>query len=86
MRTGIRLIFSLLYLSSFLIAQERESLAVLDLEGRGISALEAASLTDRLRSELVRTGEITIVERGQMTQILGLNYQVKRVGRTFNTL
>jgi len=32
--------------------------------------VEATSLTDRLRSELVRTGRITVVERGQMEQIL----------------
>jgi hypothetical protein len=43
---------------------------VLDLEGRGISALEAATLTDRMRSEMVKTGAVTVVERGQMQQIL----------------
>ncbi|MQY63786.1 MAG: hypothetical protein GH143_05725 [Calditrichaeota bacterium] len=45
-------------------------MAVLDLEGRGISSHEAASLTDRLRSELVYTGEVIMVERGQMEQVL----------------
>ena len=29
--------------------------AIIDLEGRGISALEAQTLTDRMRSELVST-------------------------------
>lgn len=53
------------------LAQDRkESIAVLDLEGRGISAMEAATLTDRLRSELVKTGAVTVVERGQMQTIL----------------
>ena len=53
------------------LGQERkESIAVLDLEGRGISAIEAATLTDRLRSELVKTGAVTVVERGQMQTIL----------------
>ena len=53
------------------LAQNRkESIAVLDLEGRGISAMEAATLTDRLRSELVKTGAVTVVERGQMQTIL----------------
>ncbi|UCD37283.1 MAG: PEGA domain-containing protein, partial [Fidelibacterota bacterium] len=47
-----------------------ESLAILDLEGRGISTVEATSLTDRLRNALVRTGGVTIVERGQMEQVL----------------
>jgi TolB-like protein len=47
-----------------------DSYAILDLEGRGISAYEAASLTDRLRSELVNVGSVRIVERGNMEQIL----------------
>ncbi|UCH11565.1 MAG: PEGA domain-containing protein [Fidelibacterota bacterium] len=51
-------------------AQSGESLAILDLEGRGISAVEAASLTDRLRAALVRTQRVTVVERGQMERIL----------------
>ncbi len=63
---GLWLIFSL----QALPAQQTESVAILDLEGRGISTMEAASLTDRLRSELVRTGKVTVVERGQMEQVL----------------
>lgn len=70
MRTGVKFILSLFCISTIVWAQARESLAVPDLEGHGISALEAASLADRLRSKLVRTGEVTVVERGQMTQIL----------------
>ena len=37
-------------------------IAIIDLEGRGISSLEAATLTDRMRSELVGTGAVTVVE------------------------
>ena len=51
-------------------AQERESFAVMDLEGGGISAREAQALTDRLRSLIVRTGKVTVVERGAMQAIL----------------
>ncbi|MCH8012392.1 MAG: hypothetical protein IIA61_10680 [Candidatus Marinimicrobia bacterium] len=51
-------------------AQEKVNIAVLDMEGRGISALEAATLTDRLRSELVDLGVFSLVERGQMEMIL----------------
>lgn len=59
------------------VAQQFQSIAILDLEGRGISTTEAASLTDRLRNALVRTGGITIVERGQMEQILSeQNFQL----------
>ena len=46
------------------------TVAILDMEGRGISALEAQTLTDRMRSELVKTGVVTIVERGQMQEVL----------------
>ncbi|MEE9463963.1 MAG: CsgG/HfaB family protein, partial [Candidatus Neomarinimicrobiota bacterium] len=63
------LVFGTLIIISTLSGQS-ESLAILDLEGRGISTIEAASLTDRLRSELVRTGQVTVVERGQMEQVL----------------
>jgi len=51
-------------------AQQAQSLAILDLEGRGISTIEAASLTDRLRTALVRTRAVTVVERGQMERVL----------------
>ncbi len=59
-----------LLLVTGLWAQQHESIAVLDLEGRGISAIEAATLTDRMRSELVKTGAVTVVERGLMVTIL----------------
>jgi len=62
-----------LFLFSFpvkIVAQDRINVAVLDLEGRGVSALEAATLTDRLRSELVSVGGFQIVERGQMEMLL----------------
>jgi len=59
-----------LALPTFLFTQSSPSIAVLDLEGRGISALESASLTDRLRTSLVRIGKVTVVERGQMQQVL----------------
>lgn len=53
-----------------ILAQQPESLALLDLEGRGVSQVEAASLTDRLRTALVRTGGVAVVERGQMESVL----------------
>ena len=51
-------------------AQDRMAVAVMDLEGRGISAMEAAPLTDRLRSEMVNVGVFQVVERGQMEMLL----------------
>ncbi len=64
-------------------AQVSGSVAVLDLEARGISQVEAESLTDRLRTELVLTGTITVVERGQMEQIL-LEQDFQMTGCTSN--
>ena len=51
-------------------AQDRMAVAVMDLEGRGSSAMEAATLTDRLRSEMVNVGVFQVVERGQMEMLL----------------
>ncbi len=53
-----------------LSAQGKTNVAVLDLEGRGVSALEAATLTDRLRSEMVDIGYFQVIERGQMEMVL----------------
>ncbi len=59
------------------LAQAMESYAVMDLEARGVSTQDAAILTDRMRSELVKTGAVTVVERGQMQQILSeQNFQM----------
>lgn len=53
-----------------LTAQTIESLAILDFEARGVSAHEVATLSERLRSVIVKTGKITVVERGMMQTIL----------------
>ncbi len=50
--------------------QDRVAVAVMDLEGRGVSAMEAQTLTDRLRSEMVNVGAFQVVERGQMEMLL----------------
>jgi TolB-like protein len=49
---------------------QKITVAVLNLEGRGISAVEAATLTDRLRSMLVKTKVFAVVDRGRMEAIL----------------
>jgi hypothetical protein len=43
---------------------------LLEFEGRGISQLEAKTLTDRLMSEMVNTDAVIMVERNQMEEIL----------------
>ncbi len=50
--------------------QELTTMAVLDFEPYGISKIESAVLTNRMRSGLVMTGKVTVVERGMMQQIL----------------
>lgn len=52
------------------LASGKYTVAILDFEGRGISQLESATLTDRLSSELGNTDAVILVERGQMTEIL----------------
>ncbi|MFQ6678284.1 MAG: CsgG/HfaB family protein [Fidelibacterota bacterium] len=52
------------------LASGKYTVAVLDFEGRGISQLESATLTDRLSSELANTNAVILVERGQMSEIL----------------
>jgi len=59
---------------------ERIPVAILDLEGRGISALEAATLTDRLRSEMV-TG-ITITKKGGFCKRI---QRIKAITRHFES-
>ena len=45
------------------------NMAVIDLEGKGISQLEASTLTDRLRTSLVQTGKVDVLERAMMEDI-----------------
>ena len=52
------------------LASGKYTVAILDFEGRGISQLESATLTDRLSSELANTDAVILVERGQMSEIL----------------
>ena len=46
------------------------TVAVLDLEGRGISQLEAQTLSDRLSTSISKTGVVRLVERNLMEEIL----------------
>ncbi len=52
------------------LTEGKQTVAVLDFEGRGISQMEAATLTDRLMSELVKTNAVIMVERNQMKEIM----------------
>ena len=52
------------------LAEGKQTVAILDFEGRGINQMEAATLTDRLMSEMVSTDAVIMVERNQMNEIL----------------
>ena len=52
------------------LAEGKQTVAILDFEGRGINQMEAATLTDRLMSEMVATNAVIMVERNQMNEIL----------------
>ena len=66
-------LMGLCFLTTLTVAQDssKTNIAVLDLEPRGgLSAEEVMSISDRLRGELINTGLYTVVERGQMDDIL----------------
>ena len=49
---------------------DKPTVAVLDFEGRGISMLEAQTLTDRFTTAMNKTGKVQMVERGVMSEVL----------------
>jgi len=51
-------------------AADRLNLAVQDLTAQGVSASDAAVITDIQRSELVKTGAFKVLERSNMEKIL----------------
>jgi TolB-like protein len=62
-------IFAILYCYQS-IASERVPIAVLELNAEGISASDARIISDRLRTDLFRMGEFTVLEREKMNDIL----------------
>lgn len=50
--------------------QSKKRIAILDMQGEGITDAEANTLTGRLRSKLVNTNAFHVLEREQMDQIL----------------
>lgn len=58
---------------SIVYAQQKQKIttAVLNLQSKGgVTSNEASTLTDRFRTELVKLGTYTVLERGQMDEIL----------------
>lgn len=63
------LITILFFYSSNLLSQDI-ILAVIGFEGKGVSQVEASALTDRLRTEILGTVKMKVVERGEMEELL----------------
>lgn len=49
---------------------KRVSVAILDMEPKGVPEVEVSALSDRLRTELFRTDAFDVMERGKMQEIL----------------
>ena len=50
--------------------QNKSTVAILDFEGRGISLMEAQTLTDRFTTAMSKTDRVQMVERGVMSEVL----------------
>ena len=61
-------ILTIVFCSSFIIAQE--TIAVVDFDGKGVSDVEASALTDRFASELFNLGIYRLIERERVGEIL----------------
>ncbi len=64
------LFFSIIALSSYAQSERKTAVAVMDLRGSGISAIDAKFLTDRLMIELQRTDVFDVLERDKIGEIL----------------
>jgi TolB-like protein len=70
----MRLFYFMLFYMSFsaiLFAQSAiPNIAVLDLDGNGITKSDLGGLSNRLRAELINTGKFNVIERSKMDEIL----------------
>lgn len=64
----MKLLNYFLVLPLFMFA--RDQVAIIELEGIGVTQIEAKALTQRLTSELIKLDEFMVLERSQMDKIL----------------
>lgn len=64
------LIFVMLLLGSVLANQDKINLGVSDFDARGLTKDESLIITDRIRSELIKTNKYKVMERSRMEEIL----------------
>lgn len=81
----IRIIASIIILQIIVTSVSAQviSIAVVDLEGIGISQVEAVALSNRLRNELFRLSKFKVVDRGLMQNILE-EQDLQQLGCTSN--
>jgi len=65
-----RVIFLMVCLATLSFAQDKTTVAILDLEAKGVSDMEAGTISDRIRSEMFQTGKFTVLERSNMEEVL----------------
>lgn len=70
MKYTFRLIAGSLICFTLSHAKSIPAIAVTEIEAPDLSANEVVALTNRLRSELINTGEFTVLERSKMNEIL----------------
>ncbi|MBC8402784.1 MAG: PEGA domain-containing protein [Candidatus Marinimicrobia bacterium] len=70
MKVNTKILAFIVIMIGFLYSNPITTIAVLDLEARGMSTSEAAILTDRLRSTLIKVGQYTVVDRANMEEVL----------------
>jgi TolB-like protein len=70
MRFSFLLYLVLLSVTLSFAQNPRENIALSDLSAQGVDASASAIISDRLRNELFNTGLFTVIERGQMQEIL----------------
>ncbi|MFH0974706.1 MAG: CsgG/HfaB family protein [Spirochaetota bacterium] len=60
----------LFFLSPLSAAEDKMRIAIVDLQGKGVSNIVAVGVSNIIRSSMVDTGLFTVIERGQMSEIL----------------
>lgn len=64
------ILFFVFSLNKVIYAQEKITIAVMDLKGEGLSTSETRIITSRLRTDLFNTKKFKVVEREKMNEIL----------------
>ncbi len=70
MKRAILFVFAVILVTQIPCRAEKMQVAVLDLNPKAVSKILAGAVTDMIRSEMVKTGLYTIIERTRMDEIL----------------